>query len=187
MVSGNEPQGIISRGERPPPDLPVGVALDVQPDPARRGHGDDAAGEPEAVDARLPAGAYLTSIGLGLAIVFALQESSAVSTSQNTISPAADIVLGALALLIAFVLATDRDRGLRERKARRKREKQGEDDGDEKESLPLRLLGRGSPRVAFAVGVVLSFPGASYLAGLGHIDSLEASTGQPPCSSSAFA
>jgi hypothetical protein len=119
-------------------------------------------------------GAYLTSIGLGLTIVFALQESSAVSTSQSTISPAGDIVLGALALLIAFVLVTDRDRGLRERKERHKREKRGED--EEKESLPLRLLGRGSPRVAFAVGVLLSFPGASYLAGLGHIDSLEAST-----------
>jgi hypothetical protein len=119
-------------------------------------------------------GAYLTSIGLGLTIVFALQESSAVSTSQSTISPAGDIVLGALALLIAFVLVTDRDRGLRERKERRRREKREED--EEKESLPLRLLGRGSPRVAFAVGVLLSFPGASYLAGLGHIDSLEAST-----------
>jgi Sap, sulfolipid-1-addressing protein len=121
-------------------------------------------------------GAYLTSIGLGLTIVFALQGSSAVSTSQSTISPAGDIVLGMLALLIAFVLATDRDRGLRKRKERRKRERQGEGDDDEKESLPLRLLGRGSPRVAFAVGIVLSFPGASYLAGLGHIDSLGTST-----------
>ncbi len=120
-------------------------------------------------------GAYLTSIGLGLTIVFTLEESSAVSTSQSTISPAGDIVLGGLALLIAFVLATDRDRGLRERKERRKREKR-EAGEEEKEALPLRLLGRGSPRVAFAVGVLLSFPGASYLAGLGHIDSLGAST-----------
>jgi hypothetical protein len=121
-------------------------------------------------------GAYVTSIGLGLTIVFALQGSSAVSTGQSTISPAGDIVLGMLALLIAFVLATDRDRRLHERRERRKGKRQGEGDGEEKESLPLRLLGRGSPRVAFVVGVVLSFPGASYLAGLGHIDSLGAST-----------
>ena len=121
-------------------------------------------------------GAYITSIGLGLTIVFALQESSAVSTSQNTISPAEDIVLGTLALLVAFVLATDRDRGLRERKERRKSAKREAEGGEEKEPLPLRLLGRGSPRVAFAVGIVLSFPGASYLAGLGHIDSLDAAT-----------
>ena len=120
-------------------------------------------------------GAYVTSIGLGLTIVFALQGSSAVSTGQSTISPAGDIVLGMLALVVAFVLATDRDRGLRERKARRKGER-GEAGEKEKESLPLRLLGRGSPRVAFAVGVLLSFPGASYLAGLGHIDSLDTST-----------
>ena len=120
-------------------------------------------------------GAYSASIGLGLTIVFALQGSSAVSTTQSTISPAGDIVLGMLALVIAFVLATDRDRRLRERKARRKGERR-EAGEEEKESLPLRLLGRGSPRVAFAVGVLLSFPGASYLAGLGHIDSLDTST-----------
>jgi hypothetical protein len=38
------------------------------------------------------------------------------------------------------------------------------------------MLGRGSPRIAFVVGVLLSFPGASYLAGLGHIDALDAAT-----------
>jgi hypothetical protein len=119
-------------------------------------------------------GAYITSIGLGLTIVFALQESSAVNTSQSTISPVEDIVFGALALLVAFVLATDRDRGLRERKERRKRAKR--EAGEEKEPLTFRLLGRGSPRVSFVVGILLSFPGASYLAGLGHIDSLDAAT-----------
>jgi hypothetical protein len=110
-------------------------------------------------------GAYLASIGLGLTIVFALQGSSAVSTSQSTLSPAGDVVLGALGLLIALVLARDRDRGGRKRT----------EGGEEKESLSLRLLGRGSPRIAFVVGVLLSLPGASYLAGLGHIDALGAS------------
>ena len=119
-------------------------------------------------------GAYIASIGLGLTIVFALQGSGAVSTSQSTISPVEDIVFGALALLVAFVLATDRDRSLRERKERRKRAKR--EQGEEKEPLTFRLLGRGSPRVSFVVGVLLSFPGASYLAGLGHIDSLDAAT-----------
>ena len=45
---------------------------------------------------------------------------------------------------------------------------------EEKEALPMRILGRGSARVAFAVGIVLSFPGASYLIGLTHIDRLGA-------------
>jgi hypothetical protein len=122
-------------------------------------------------------GAYVTSVSLGMVIVFALHESSAVSTSKNTISPVEDLVLGLLALLVAFVLGTDRDRGLRERKARRKsakREKKGA--GEEKESLPIRLLGRGSPRVAFVVGLLLSFPGVSYLAALSRIDQLDAAT-----------
>jgi len=115
-------------------------------------------------------GAYLTSIGCGLAIVLALHQSAAVETTQSTVSPAGDLVLGALALLLAFALATDR---LSERKERRRNAKR-ERGEEEKEPLTIRLLGRGSPRVAFAVGIVLSFPGASYLAGLGHIDSLDA-------------
>jgi hypothetical protein len=122
-------------------------------------------------------GAYVTSISLGMAIVFALHESSAVSTSQSTISPVEDLVLGMLALLVAFALGTDRDRGLRERKERRRSAKQEEGGPEgEKESLPMRLLGRGSPRIAFVVGLLLSFPGVSYLAGLDRIDELGAGT-----------
>jgi hypothetical protein len=119
-------------------------------------------------------GAYTTSITLGLTIVFALHDSDAVSTSKRTIGPGEDIVVGALLLLVAYVLGTDRDQPLRERRARRKsakREKSGE---EEREPLPMRLLGRGSPRLAFVVGLLLSFPGVSYLTGLSHIDKLGA-------------
>lgn len=119
-------------------------------------------------------GAYTTSISVGLVIVFALHESSAVRTSQNTIGPVEDLVLGGLALLIAFVLGTDRDRGLRERRERRKSARS--DGGEEKEPMPLRLLGRGSPRISFVVGLLLSFPGVAYLVALGHIDDLGAAT-----------
>jgi hypothetical protein len=119
-------------------------------------------------------GAYVTSIGLGLTIVFALPASSATSTSKNAISPAEDVVIGLLLLLVAFVLGTDRDRPLRERRAQRKNEKQGQEGEEEKESLPMRLLGRGSPRVSFVVGLLLSFPGVSYLTALNHIHDLDA-------------
>ena len=119
-------------------------------------------------------GAYTASISLGLVIVFALPESSATSTSKNTLSPLEDIVVGSLLLLVAVVLGTDRDRPIRERKARRKNKKQERNGGEEKESLPMRLLGRGSPRVAFVVGLLLSFPGVSYLTGLNHIHKLDA-------------
>ncbi len=38
----------------------------------------------------------------------------------------------------------------------------------------MRLLGRGSPRITFVVGLLLSFPGVSYLAALTRIDGLDA-------------
>jgi Sap, sulfolipid-1-addressing protein len=119
-------------------------------------------------------GAYTASISLGLVIVFALPESSATSTSKNTLSPVEDVVVGLLLLVVAAVLATDRDRPLRERRARRKGEKRAGNEAEEKEALPMRLLGRGSPRVAFVVGLLLSFPGVSYLTGLNHIHKLDA-------------
>jgi hypothetical protein len=119
-------------------------------------------------------GAYLTSITVGLAIVFALHDSDAVSTSKRTIGPGEDIVIGCLLLLIAYVLGTDRDARLRERRERRKEAKLAKKGGEKKEPLPMRLLGRGSPRIAFVVGILLSFPGVSYLTGLSHIDKLGA-------------
>jgi Sap, sulfolipid-1-addressing protein len=118
-------------------------------------------------------GAYTASITVGLAIVFALHDSDAVSTSKQTIGPVEDLVIGGLLLLVGFVLGTDRDQPLRERRERRKEAKQAKN-GEKKEPLPMRLLGRGSPRIAFVVGVLLSFPGVSYLTGLSQIDKLGA-------------
>lgn len=117
-------------------------------------------------------GAYLTGISVGLLIVFALSGSGLAETGERTTSPAQQFVLGGLALVVALVLGTDRDRPLRERR-RRRREARGEG-AKEEQSLPLRLLGRGSPRIAFVVGLLLSFPGGSYLAGLSRIDRLDA-------------
>ncbi len=108
-------------------------------------------------------GAALTSITLGLVIVFTLQDSSLVGTTQNQLSPAADFALGGLALLVAFVLGSGRDRRLAERRRARKAER---------EKGPPRwqqFLDRGSARATFAVGVVLTLPGASYITGLNRI------------------
>jgi len=117
-------------------------------------------------------GAYTTSISLGLLIVFSLNDSSSVSTAKHTLSPIEDIVVGLIALLVAFVLGTGRDARLQERRRRRKEAKAEE----EKESWPERMLGRGSARVTFAVGVVLTFPGVSYLTALDRMAKLDAST-----------
>jgi hypothetical protein len=117
-------------------------------------------------------GALLTSITAGLLIVFSLHGSASVSTAKQTLGPAEDIVVGLVALLVAYVLGSGRDERLQERRRRRKEAKQAEP----KESWPERMLGRGSARVTFAVGVVLTFPGVSYLTALDRMARLDAST-----------
>jgi Sap, sulfolipid-1-addressing protein len=118
-------------------------------------------------------GAYLASISIGLLIVFSLHDSSAVSTAKTSLTPAEDLVFGLIALTVGIVLRTGRAGSLRERRRRRKEEKGKE----EKEPWAQRMLGRGSARVTFAVGVLLSFPGASYLVGLDRIARLDAGAG----------
>jgi Sap-like sulfolipid-1-addressing protein len=115
-------------------------------------------------------GAYLTSITAGLLIVFSLHGSASVSTA-HTLGPIEDIVVGLVALLVAFVLGTGRDAPLQKRRRRRHEAKEAE---GPKESWPERMLGRGSARVTFAVGVVLTFPGVSYLTALDRMAKLDA-------------
>lgn len=116
-------------------------------------------------------GALMTSVTLGLVIVFALKDSSTVSTTQNTVSPAVDLVLGAILSLAAFVLATGRDKRIAERRRARKGPKQ-----DKGPPRWEQALSKGSARTTFAVGAVLTLPGGSYLAGLHHIDKQNLST-----------
>src|SRR4051812_22212724 len=124
------------------------------------------------------AGAYLTSITVGLVIAMSLPNSSTESTSRHTIGPGVDIALGALALALAFVLATGRDQPIQQRRQAKKALKHSArlEAGKPTESLPIRMLGRGDPKLAFLVGAALSFPGASYLAALDRIHKLDAST-----------
>jgi hypothetical protein len=120
-------------------------------------------------------GAYLTSITVGLLVVFSLQDTSSVSTAKHTLGPAQDLVLGALILTVGLVLRSGRDEPIRERRRLRKEAKHG---GPPPKSWPERMLGRGSARVTFAVGVVLSFPGVSYLTGLDRIAKLDVGTAE---------
>jgi hypothetical protein len=113
-------------------------------------------------------GALMTSITLGLVIVFSLESSDAVTTTENTLSPAATLALGAIALVAAFVVGTGRHQRVGERRRARKQDKG-----------PPRwqqALGKGSARTTFVVGALLTLPGASYLAGLSRIDKLNYST-----------
>jgi hypothetical protein len=109
-------------------------------------------------------GAAMTSITLGLLIVFTLRDSGLVSTTQHQLGPGSDLAIGALFLVIAFVLGTGRDRRLTERRRARKAAK-------EPEGPPRwqQFLGRGSARSTFAVGAVLTLPGATYITALHRI------------------
>jgi Sap-like sulfolipid-1-addressing protein len=106
------------------------------------------------------AGALVTSITLGIVIVRTLEDSGAVSTAKHKVNPIVDLALGAILLVVAVVLATDRDRRVREARARRKAQ------AEPKTPRWQQWLGRGNPKVTFAVGAVLTLPGASYLAAL---------------------
>jgi hypothetical protein len=113
-------------------------------------------------------GALVTSITLGLIIVFKLENSSAVDSAQNTFSPAFDFALGALALLIAYLLRTDRDQQLKERREER-RERKHKTKKEKGTPRWQRFLAGGSAKSAFVVGAILTLPGGSYLAGLDSI------------------
>ena len=115
-------------------------------------------------------GAYVASIGLGMAIVFSLHQSSGVESGKKTLSPLEDLVFGAILLLVGWALLSGRIAQIKEGRKRRHEEKHGPK--EEKESLPERLLGRGSMRITFAVGALLSLPGASYFVALDKIAKL---------------
>jgi hypothetical protein len=104
-------------------------------------------------------GAYTTGITVGIVIVNWLSKSSKVSTTKHTISPSIDITLGCLFLLIAIVVGTGRF-GERAKKPA---------DAPKKTPRWQRTMSKGSARATFVVGVLLSFPGASYLAALTEI------------------
>lgn len=112
-------------------------------------------------------GALLTSVTLGLVIVFSLRGSSAVSTTRHTLSPAVDIALGAIALVLARVVAGARADRLIDRRRERRLTK-----ADKQPPRWQRALSNGSARMTFVVGALLTLPGASYLAGLAAIHKL---------------
>ena len=110
-------------------------------------------------------GAMFTSLTCGLLIVFVLDgSSSATSTAKRTVNPVLDIVVGALILLVAYAFASGRLEPVMARRAAKKAQKP-----DKGPPRWQRELDRGSARIGLLVGLVLTLPGASYLAALDHI------------------
>jgi hypothetical protein len=115
-------------------------------------------------------GAYVASIGIGLAVVFSFHQSAGVESSKKTLSPLEDLAFGAIMVIVGWALLSGRVAQIKEGRKRRHEAKHGPK--EEKESLPERLLGRGSMRITFAVGALLSLPGASYFIALDKISKL---------------
>ena len=107
------------------------------------------------------AGALVTSVTCGLVLVFALPQTSTSSSAKHTVNPIINIALGALILLVVFVIATGRDQRRRAWSERRRARS-----ADKPDPRWRRQLSKGSARDTFVVGVLLSFPGASYIAGM---------------------
>jgi hypothetical protein len=110
-------------------------------------------------------GAMLMSVTLGVVIVSALEGSSVVNTTKNTLSPAANFALAVLLWILAVVLATDRRQGRKNRSEKHQGEKE----------LPKwqQRLSTGTARTTFVVGALLSLPGATYLLALNDLHKLK--------------
>jgi Sap, sulfolipid-1-addressing protein len=107
------------------------------------------------------AGAMVASLTCGLVLVFALPSSNTSSTAKHSVNPPLNVALGVLLLLVLFVVGTGRDQRRRAWSERRRAGAQ-----DKAEPRWRRQLSKGSARDTFVVGVLLSFPGASYIAGM---------------------
>jgi uncharacterized membrane protein len=117
---------------------------------------------PERLLIGFMAGALVTSVTCGLVLVFALPHSSTSSTAKHSVDPILNIALGAVVLLVVFIVATGRDQRRRAWSARKRERSAGKPDPRWR-----RQLSKGSARDTFIVGILLSFPGASYIAGMG--------------------
>jgi hypothetical protein len=121
-------------------------------------------------------GAMMTSLTLGMVIVFALGGSSgATSTGQSTISPAMDLAFGGLLFVVAYIVRPGRIRSESGRLAERRR-RRAEKKSEKGPPRWQRALSNGTARTTFVIGALLTLPGASYLIGLSHIADKDAST-----------
>ncbi len=107
-------------------------------------------------------GGALVSVGLGLIALVVLGQSGWVEGPEPTLTPALELVMGALALLLAYAVATGRAQKFRDRRRKTPQEPTGP-------SWSNRVLARGSGLVAFFVGMVMSLPSVYYIAALPYI------------------
>jgi Sap, sulfolipid-1-addressing protein len=107
-------------------------------------------------------GAMTTGVVVGSSIVLWMG-SSGISTSQHSAAPAVDFAIGAIFLIASVVI--------RRRSSPESRERRAEKEATRPKKTPKwqQKLSSGTARTTFVIGLLLSFPGASYLASLTEI------------------
>ena len=103
-------------------------------------------------------GAMLTGVASGLVIVFALKDTGTEHTTRHTLGPIVQLVLAGLLIVAAVALAKGGDK---------RHKKEGKK--DKKPPKWQQTLREGSLWHTFVVGILLSFPGVSYLAALDRL------------------
>ena len=107
-------------------------------------------------------GALAISFTCGLLLVFALSTTgSAGNDSKNYVSPTINILFGAFILFVVARIARHRDRVLHAWSEHRHQKHQ-----DKPPPRWRRALTDATPRKAFILGIVLTLPGASFVAGM---------------------
>jgi polyferredoxin len=109
------------------------------------------------------AGAATTGVIVGIAIVEWLNNSHAVSTTKHSVAPGIDFAIGFILLLAASIIWSGRAARANERRKERRAEK------PKKTPRWQQALSGGTARTTFVIGLLLSTPGASYLAALTEI------------------
>ena len=115
-------------------------------------------------------GAMLTGVASGCVIVFALEGTGAEHTTRHTVGPVVWLVVAVLLVIAAFAVARGEDKRMRERRRERHPKK------EKKTPKWQKTLQEGNAWHTFVVGILLSFPGASYLAALDRIIHLHYAT-----------
>jgi len=107
------------------------------------------------------AAALLTTVTVGLVVIYALQDTALVTTSRDSFDPAVQIAVGSIAIVVALVL-------------RRRTSGAPAEQGPAPESTRIeRMLDRGAP-LAFVAGIVLNvFPGVLPFVALKNIAELD--------------
>jgi hypothetical protein len=100
-------------------------------------------------------GGLLTSVTIGLLVLFVAEGTGAVTQDSHSVSPWVDLVAGLFSLGLAFAIAQGRDESLRERRRRRKEAKaEGRVDEEPRDPWTSRLLARDSMGIALGLGII---------------------------------